>query len=613
MPLFAQVDACTQNTQLTGGTTLSITGSNPSRQVGTVGSFDYEVWHAANECTSTNTMTYYGADKGGGAAFKAQWTQGSQCDFLARIGYKFDEGKTYKQYGDIFADYNYTRSGNNTAGDYSYIGIYGWVRKTNSTRTVEYYIVDDWFGNQWQSDATPVGPGTICNNCSSVGTFTVDGSSYNVYKHTRENAYSIDSDNDTFDQYFSVRQTPRKCGTISITEHFKKWEELELPMSGTLYEAKILAEAGGGNGNIDYRYATMRMGDLCEAGRFPLWATASPASGGSINKNNDNICLAPNTSVTISATAAEGWSFDGWVLDGVTGSATANPLTVTTGNGVASVTAKFALNITGENLIKDSEFSKALGTDWRFQANDGATGSGSVSNGTFTANLTKLNNEGEGGIWSLQLVQAGLPLLEGNTYVLSFEASAVSPRTIQVMCQMENSPWTTYFEEDVSLTATMQPFTYEFTMNAANDPEARIGFNFAQSLENVSIRNVSVVLKGTGGGDSSSSGEVSSSSSEEEQSSSSSEDGSSSSSEDDSPIRLVNPLSKVDFRVSSLNGALQIESRASASIYLYDIRGNKVLSFNVPAGESIVKLSLPSGIYIVKNARSKKAQKVMIK
>ena len=269
LPLFAQaVNPCNQNTQLTGGTTVSVTGSSTPQRIGTISgtNYSYEVWHAKDECTGTNNMTYYGASQGGGAAFKANWTQGSRCDFLARVGYKWDvSGKSYNDYEDIFADYNYTRTAHvqgssSVAGDYSYIGIYGWVRKTSTTSTVEYYIVDDWFGNQWQLDTQPVGADQIgAGSYLSGKDYTMDGGTYKIYKHTRTNAYSIDSDNDTFDQYFSVRQTIRQCGTISVTEHFKKWEEAGLPMAGTLYEAKLLAEAGGGAGSIDYRYANLRL------------------------------------------------------------------------------------------------------------------------------------------------------------------------------------------------------------------------------------------------------------------------------------------------------------------------------------------------------------------
>jgi len=253
---FAQttvVDPCTQTTKLSGGTNVS-----SKYQTGKISGtdYEYEIWSDG----SAGNLTYYGAGKGGDAAFKAVWNNNG--DFLSRVGYKWDvSGKSYKNYGDIYADYNYTRSGKNTAGDYSYIGIYGWVRKTSSTSTIEYYIVDDWFGNQWNEDTTPVGEGTIGKGSYQSGKdYTMDGATYKVYKNRRTNAYSIEADRDNFDQYFSVRQTPRKCGTISITEHFKKWEAAGMPMSGTLFEAKILVEAGGGSGNIDFSYAKMRIG-----------------------------------------------------------------------------------------------------------------------------------------------------------------------------------------------------------------------------------------------------------------------------------------------------------------------------------------------------------------
>jgi len=80
-----------------------------------------------------------------------------------------------------------------------------------------------------------------------------------------------------------------------------------------------------------------------------------------------------------------------------------------------------------------------------------------------------------------------------------------------------------------------------------------------------------------------------------------------------SSIRLIRPLSRVEFRVSSLKGALQVESHTKTAISVYNIDGNRVLKFDAPAGESIVPISLIPGIYIVKNINTKKAQKVLIK
>jgi hypothetical protein len=210
-------------TPLTGGTQHC--SSNAS---GTVGSYSYSIWSSG----SGGCITPYGV----GAAYKATWNNSG--DFLARVGFQWNETQTYDQLGTISADYAYTKTG--SAGGYSYIGIYGW----SNNPLIEYYIVDDWFGS-----APPTGGGTL------KGTFTVDGGTYKVYTHTQTNQPSIHG-TATFPQFFSVRQTARQCGHISITEHFKEWASLGMTL-GKMYEAKILVEAGGGTGSIDFTTATM--------------------------------------------------------------------------------------------------------------------------------------------------------------------------------------------------------------------------------------------------------------------------------------------------------------------------------------------------------------------
>ena len=216
--------------------------------------YGYEMWTAGG---SNNKLIWYGPDQRGGAAFRAEWTNPN--DFLGRVGLFWGSGGKYASYGNIYCDFEFTRSGRNTAGDYSYIGIYGWSKSP----LIEYYIVEDWFGNQWQPDTTPVGENTILFNIPQaerknyiIDTFNVDDSNYIVYKSTRTNAPSI-SGNATFTQYFSVRQKPRQSGTISITEHFRKWEELGLNL-GNMYECKFLVEAGGGKGWFEASYLTFR-------------------------------------------------------------------------------------------------------------------------------------------------------------------------------------------------------------------------------------------------------------------------------------------------------------------------------------------------------------------
>jgi len=177
-------------------------------------------------------MTPYGAD----ATFKANWSGVS--DFLARAGLGWNSTKTYDQLGTIAADFAFTKTG--SGGGFSFIGVYGW----SENPIAEYYIVEDWYGSR------PTGGGT------KKGTFTVDGGTYDVYQHTQTNQPAITGGNATFPQFFSVRQTARQCGHISITEHFKEWASLGLTL-GKMEEARLLVEVGGGTGTIDFTTATV--------------------------------------------------------------------------------------------------------------------------------------------------------------------------------------------------------------------------------------------------------------------------------------------------------------------------------------------------------------------
>ncbi|MDR2701850.1 MAG: glycoside hydrolase family 11 protein [Spirochaetaceae bacterium] len=218
--------------------------------------YGYEMW---TEGGNNNKLIWYGPNQGGGAAFRAEWNNPN--DFLGRVGYYWGKGGPFTQYKNMYADFNYTRSGRNTAGNYSYIGIYGWARNPDAAdpneRLIEYYIVEDWFGNQWQADTTPMGTGTTGG--SVVGSYTLDGATYSVIKNVRVNKPSIDGDT-TFTQYFSIRQTLRKTGTISITEHFKKWDGMNMKL-GNMYEVKFLVEAGGGTGWLEFTYLKLSQED----------------------------------------------------------------------------------------------------------------------------------------------------------------------------------------------------------------------------------------------------------------------------------------------------------------------------------------------------------------
>lgn len=186
-------------------------------EIGTQDGYSYELW----KDYGTTSMTL-----NTGGAFSCQWSNIGNA--LFRKGKKFDSTETYQQIGNISIDYgcNYQPDGN------SYLCAYGW----SVDPLVEYYIVESW--GSWRP------PGA-----EAKGTITVDGGIYDVYETIRVNQPSIQGDT-TFKQYWSVRTSRRTSGTISVTEHFRAWENMGMPM-GKLYETALNVEGYQSNGWAD--------------------------------------------------------------------------------------------------------------------------------------------------------------------------------------------------------------------------------------------------------------------------------------------------------------------------------------------------------------------------
>jgi endo-1,4-beta-xylanase len=209
--------------------------------------YSYEIWSASG---NDNRLIWYGPDTGGGAAFRAEWNNADT--FLGRVGLYWDQGKPYTEYKNVFCDFEFTRSENGTAGSHSYLGIYGWSKNP----MIEWYIVDDWYGTGI------IQPNNIGGGAVKKGEFFADGATYFIYLATRPaGSGNIEGSKDPFPQYFSIRQERRQKGTISITEHFKAWEEIGLKLGTNMYEAKFLVEAGGGTGWLDASYISFYQKD----------------------------------------------------------------------------------------------------------------------------------------------------------------------------------------------------------------------------------------------------------------------------------------------------------------------------------------------------------------
>ena len=264
------IDACKDEMGHGSGNGTTDRGRDNQSATGNVGSspYHYEIWYQGGN----NSMTSY--DNG---TFKASWS--GTNDFLARVGFKYDEKSTYEDVGPIDAYFNWKKDG--SAGGYNYIGIYGWTVDP----LVEYYIVDDWYNK----------PGAYLGQ--KKGEFTVDGDTYEIYQNTRVQQPSIKG-TQTFPQYFSVRRSARSCGHIDITAHFKKWESMGMKM-GKMYEAKVLVEAGGGSGSFDVTYFKMTDGKHpLEAPEESSSSEAPKSSSSKEGKSSSSETNGPSSSTT---------------------------------------------------------------------------------------------------------------------------------------------------------------------------------------------------------------------------------------------------------------------------------------------------------------------------
>ncbi|MBR6071091.1 MAG: glycoside hydrolase family 11 protein [Ruminococcus sp.] len=205
------------------------TSPSHTQETGTYGDYHHEIWQA--DTPNSSTMTLY--ESGGG--FSTTWKCGpnnSKGNFLARRGlfYGLNNSKHWQDYGGFTCDFDCDWSAGSSGN--SRICIYGWTQNP----LVEFYIIEDW--KNWRPTS---------NNAKQV---TIDGSVYDVFTNPM-NSYTIEG-NKAFTQYISVRRDTRTKGTISISEHFKAWEDLGMKMGG-LYEVAFNVEGWESDGQADVK------------------------------------------------------------------------------------------------------------------------------------------------------------------------------------------------------------------------------------------------------------------------------------------------------------------------------------------------------------------------
>lgn len=197
--------------------------------------FRYELWNQNAEGTACMTL-------GDGALFSGEWD--GILNYLARRGLGYDQTQKHEEIGRFHATYNCDYNPSSASGN-SYLSIYGWTVNP----LIEYYIVEDW--RNWIP--------SMAAGVSSKGSFTVNGSTYDIYENTRVNQPSIVG-TATFQQYFSIRRDERNGGTIDISEHFDQWEALGMDL-GDLHEVSFVVEGYQSTGSFEFTALDMFVSD----------------------------------------------------------------------------------------------------------------------------------------------------------------------------------------------------------------------------------------------------------------------------------------------------------------------------------------------------------------
>ena len=114
--------------------------------------------------------------------------------------------------------------------------MYGWTESP----LVEYYIIED--------SSSPPSFGAV------KGSVTSDGSTYTIWENQRVNEPSIVG-TATFNQYISVRSSPRTSGTVTLENQFQAWAALGMNL-GTFNYQVVAVEGWSGSGSAQQSVGT---------------------------------------------------------------------------------------------------------------------------------------------------------------------------------------------------------------------------------------------------------------------------------------------------------------------------------------------------------------------
>ena len=140
-------------------------------------------------------------------------------------------------------------------------------------------------------------------------------------------------------------------------------------------------------------------------------------------------------------------------------------------------------------IIINGDFSQGMKNwgNWYFQSTQWKA-SGTVVDGVYKINVTQPGTA----YWHIVDQQLGIPLVKDVTYLITFDAWADNPNSMDVFLSKNHSDYGNYYSTVKAVTATKQQFSWTVKMAQASDPNCRFGFGIGKFSGNIYLDNVSI-------------------------------------------------------------------------------------------------------------------------
>ncbi|GAA4080946.1 carbohydrate binding domain-containing protein [Amphibacillus indicireducens] len=144
----------------------------------------------------------------------------------------------------------------------------------------------------------------------------------------------------------------------------------------------------------------------------------------------------------------------------------------------------------GGNYIYNGTFDQGIGrmAFWEFKADDSSDVNYYIGSAVDERRFDALINNGGAHAESIQLVQPQVNLEEGNSYQLTFDASADVSRDIRVSLVSSNG--NVIADQAVGLDPEMKEYSFKFNVDVVTDNDVELQFNIGGSDDNVYLDNV---------------------------------------------------------------------------------------------------------------------------